>query len=381
MENLMSLLLEKLGAPALRSILRTKLPSLGLAEESHLWSAVFREMLLHDFAALSQACRAMQESYPRLVADCLRSAHLQATSESVRERIRELAAELGQADIFESQEGQASPFLTSSQAAALDRLDAMARLFFRGRSNSSPVSLRLNPLILGPSGMGKSHLVATLASRLRLPLLRLCVGDWIVSGARQDPCTMQVVQAAIDQHRSGFVLHIDELDKATSDEQWTQVARQEIFALLDRRVGYTGTNRQPWLETHDAKLRTKVFIVGSGAWHEIWESQASRRRLGFQRSAEAAEEMQEIEAAIRRSKVIPAELTNRFSPWVPLRPLESADFVEIAQQLGLPADFDAQAAAQSRLNFRYLEAALTEAAIKQELARAAVGGSTTIQHS
>lgn len=381
MENLMPLLLEKLGAPALRAVVRTKLPTIESDEHRSLWTAVFRELVLRDGAVLSQVGRALNDDYPKFVGSLLRDAHLHATSEEARMQVRQLAGALGHTDLFEHDEPPSTTFLTSSQSIAIERLDAMARLFFRGIKSSSPVALRLNPLIVGPSGMGKSHLVATLASRLRLPLLRLSVGDWIVSGARQDPCTMQVVQQAIDQHQSGFVLHIDELDKATSDEQWTQVARQEIFALLDRRVGYTGTNRQPWLETHDAKLRTKVFIVGSGAWHEIWESQAGRRRLGFQRSADAAEEMQEIEAAIRRSKVIPAELTNRFSPWVPLRPLESADFVEIAQQLGLPADFDAQAAAQSRLNFRYLEAALTEAAIKQELARAAVGGSTTIQHS
>lgn len=378
----MPLLLEKLGAPTLRSILRTKLPSLELAEEGHLWSAVFREILLHDFSVLARACHALHDTYPRLVVDLLRSAHLQASSESSRKHVRDLVGELGHASLFESQDDSGPVYLTSTQALALERLDAIARLFFRGRDSSSPVSLRLNPLILGPSGMGKSHLVATLASRLRLPLLRLCVGDWIVSGARQDPCTMQVVQQAIDRHRSGFVLHIDELDKATSDEQWSQVMRQEIFALLDRRVGFTGTNRQPWLDTHEAALRTSVFIVGSGAWHEIWENQAGRRQMGFQRGANPAEELQEIEAAIRRSKVIPAELTNRFSPWVPLRPLEVEDFVQIAKQLNLPADFDPQAAAQSRLNFRYLEAALTEAAIQRELARAGRGSSgTVIQHS
>lgn len=378
----MPLLLEKLGAPTLRAVVRTKLSTIESDEYRPLWTAVFREFVFHDLSVLSQVGNALNGNYPRLVGSLLRDTHLHATSERARMQVRQLASVLGHAGLFEQDDFSTTAFLTSSQSIAIERLDAMARLFFRGVNSTSPVALRLNPLIVGPSGMGKSHLVATLASRLRLPLLRLCVGDWIVSGARQDPCTMQVVQQTIDRHRDGFVLHIDELDKATSDEQWTQVARQEIFALLDRRVGFTGTNRQPWLDTHDAALRTRVFIVGSGAWHEIWETQAGRRHLGFQHGANSTEELQEIEAAIRRSKVIPAELTNRFSPWVPLRPLEVEDFVQLAKQLNLPPDFDPKAAAQSRLNFRYLEAALTEAAIQRELARAGRGSSgTVIQHS
>lgn len=179
---------------------------------------------------------------------------------------------------------------------------------------------------------------------------------------------MQVVQRAIDNHPSGLILHIDELDKATSEEQWSAVTRQEIFCLLDRRIGYTGTNTRPWLERHTRALRERVFVATSGAWHDTWRDKIGARTMSFVATRQIQNEAEDIDAAVRQSRRIPDELLNRLSPWLLLRPYTSDDFTRLAAQLGLPADFDCSRAAGSGLNFRYIESYLTERAIERELA-------------
>jgi len=72
-----------------------------------------------------------------------------------------------------------------SLAAALERMLLMGELLFSGTQVSALVKLKLNPLLCGPTGVGKTHLVQEVASRLKAKYFRVTRSDWLVVGCRQ----------------------------------------------------------------------------------------------------------------------------------------------------------------------------------------------------
>lgn len=260
--------------------------------------------------------------------------------------------------------------MTPSQARVFEHLRALAALYFEGHAQQHPgLNLRLNPLVVAPSGAGKTFLVHRLAEALKVPVLRITVGDWIVLGARQQPPTIELIQTQLDRHER-MIIFLDELDKFRSlDSPWSLAQIAEILSLLDRRVGYAGTEKQPWLPRHDAKLRDHVFMVGGGTWQELW-SERLNRTMGFGTAGHASDAICE---RIRQAQLIPPELLNRFlDEWLVIEPYTSADFVAIGRHLGLGREvLDPDAAAASGRNFRFVESAVTAAALKAQLRRQA----------
>lgn len=301
-----------------------------------------------------------------LVGSLLANAHALATSPKSRGIIRRLAAKSGLSHYLSHTSTPQSGTLTESQRTALDQLHAMAALYFEQAGAPPTVKLRLNPLVVGPSGVGKTHLVETLGGMMGIPVMRVTVGDWIVAGARLEPCTLQALAQKMDEHPR-LILHIDEADKFQSREAWGISQQAEIFSVLDRKVGFTGSTSSPWSRRHNHSLRHCVFIVGSGTWQSLW-TQHVNRSLGFNTNEKSADEIAQV---IRKAEVIPPELLNRFSEqFILLAHYTQRDFEQMVAQLKLPIDkFDARAAASSGLNFRYVEAFLTNAAVAAQMVR------------
>ncbi len=110
------------------------------------------------------------------------------------------------------------------------------------------------------------------------------------------------------------------------------------------------------------KPREKVFIVGAGTWQDLWQGSLAGG-IGFGRQHQSPDVVERI----RRAPIIPPELLNRFNPnWVILEPYTATDFEDIAAGLKVsPGIVDPLAAAESGLNFRAIEAALTTRALHQ----------------
>lgn len=301
-----------------------------------------------------------------LVGSLLANAHAISTSPKSRGIIRRLAAKSGLSHYLTQNNTAQLDTLTESQRSALDQLHAMAALYFEQAGAPQAVKLRLNPLVVGPSGVGKTHLVETLGGKMGIPVMRVTVGDWIVAGARLEPCTLQVLAQKMDEHPR-LILHIDEADKFQSREAWGISQQAEIFSVLDRKVGFTGSTSSPWARRHNHSLRNCVFIVGSGTWQSLW-TQHVNRSFGFNTTEKSADEIAQV---IRKAEVIPPELLNRFSEqFTLLSHYSEKDFQRIAALLKLPIDkFDVRAAASSGLNFRYVEAFLTNAAVTAQMIR------------
>lgn len=309
---------------------------------------------------------ALVAAQPGWVLSLLRHAYRESSGGKQRTFLRRLAAGLGWSGHLPDENVAQTSTLTPSQASAFTRLRAMAEVFFEQEgAPPTPVKLRLNPLIVGPSGTGKSHLAHLLGEVLGVRVICLSVSNWIPEGARQQPTTLELIRDALDDD-AHLIIFVDELDKfRAEDSGWVLSQMASVFALLDRRVAHVGGEKRSWTATHTRRLREKTFIVGAGAWQNIWNS-ASTKPVGFR---PVAATLHEITDRIRTARVIPDEILNRFSrDWLVLAPYTANDFASLAGQLGLPMEvFDPRAAAESGRNYRYIEDTLTAHAVEARL--------------
>lgn len=302
----------------------------------------------------------LPDTHPDEIEAILRRAHDRA-SDSNRERVEDYAMAAGYFDLFTKLKTKEPEFLTRSPQAGLDRMVALAKLHFEG-GMSHGVQLRTWPLLVGPSGVGKSNLVRRVAAELGgLPVTKLSYGEWLVSGARTDMTTLQRLRLALEKH-DRQILFIDELDKVqATPDAWSRALLTELFGVIDRQLGVVEGSRTAWTPDLLQKFRERVFIIGAGTWQDLWSG--SSGAIGFGGQAQPSD----MADRIRRAKVIPTELLNRFNgDWIVLEPYSVRDFEEIAEGLKLPPGvLDPVAAAKSGYNFRAVEMALTAHALRQ----------------
>ena len=161
---------------------------------------------------------------------------------------------------------------TQSQQAARNTLLQMGKLFYSGVQIMPDLNLRLQPLLIGPTGVGKSQIVKTAANRLGAYYLRICRGDWNVVGSRAGrPTTYQVLDYVATYPR--VLLHLDELDKLTDLQSgdWSAALAGNLWSILDgvhpvaeylRDVTFSD---QPAPTAAELEAKTKnLWIVGSG---------------------------------------------------------------------------------------------------------------------
>ena len=327
------------------------------ALESLLQNPPMMDALFHSTALLKEK--------PELAIALIERAFHHANTETLRRQIKALAFKFRLDGFLKKKKPVDLKQFTASQAKAFQRLRVMSSIYFGGAEHRG-VKLRTTSLLVGPSGVGKTHVANALAESLGLPLLRLTVGDWLVSGSRPEPTTLQTLQKFIGEH-SRCIVFLDELDKFRSqDNTWSQAAITEVFSMLDRQVNYRGTKDDPWTQGHTLRMQTGVFIIAAGTWQDIWKK-TNVRAMGFSPEAVGSFDETQFVRKVREAGVIPEELLNRFNDeWLLLQPYGAADYESIGRQLGLDhATLNPDAAMQSGLNFRYVERVMTNAAIKR----------------
>jgi energy-coupling factor transporter ATP-binding protein EcfA2 len=288
-----------------------------------------------------------------LVNQLLRRAWCAGVRPEDRAWIQMQAEQLGQNIELSAAPEPASLLLTDSQRRALEELQAIATVFFRGE-HVGPVAPRWSTLIVGATGIGKSHLVRCLAVALGLETVRVGVANWIPTGAKAEPASLTAV---LERVRKGtrFILHCEEADKLSGKgtDAWSQGQLSELLLLLD------GSPGESWTERDRELFRRNALIVATGAWQDVF---AAPRRIGFAGTTGGVDRL----AQVRASGKVPAELLARFGRHIVLEPLTLSDFHQIAARLGLGnEDYDAEAGVASGQNMRYLESCIAEKALRE----------------
>lgn len=202
----------------------------------------------------------------------------------------------------------------------------MARLYFGNSWYGLPIKPRLTPLLVGPSGTGKTFLVRHLAKACSAGFMRISYGEWQPIAARSSPSThaFDRIHAILTQH-ARVIIFIDELEKMRMDHEWSNCVMQELFVLLDKNPSIT-SGRSSWDPQALHILHRHTFIVGAGTWQEVW---SSSRRAGFA-DEPPDEDTAEIGRRIEACARIPEELLKRFDgEYVVIRPYAAEDFVQI----------------------------------------------------
>ena len=227
------------------------------------------------------------------------------------------------------------------QTNVFNRLVALGRACFQADRKALPIRPRFNSLVIGPSGSGKTFLAKAVADALNVPLLVLTVADWILLSCRDrgGKITWHVIVEFLHRHRGkeGVLIFCDEVQHACGDCAWERFLRVELFSLLDLKIpqgleveveekgGDEITLKGDSLRPIEEMLQRKVFLVGAGAFQEIWEERGNR--IGFR---DAGREMMPTSSNL--TKTLPTELINRFRlDLLTLKPLLLADYEQMLE--------------------------------------------------
>lgn len=281
---------------------------------------------------------------------------------------------------------------TRSQREAARLLRSFAEVYFTNQPSGLKFRPRLFPLVVGPTGVGKTTLIASTAAVLEVPVLRVTYGDWLPRGVRNEAgeATVMAILRALDA-APRLILHIDELDKIREDygTGWGRSVANDIWNVLDGvlpvRDFLTGAKRQV-TEENQARLlrriRDGLWIVGSGTWQGVFDA-AERPSLGFAAAAAVAPQAEELAARIRAAEQIPAELLARFATELVFveYPKTDEEVRELLDQSGLAAlagevgeMIDLSPAHFCKVGFRCIESVAARLLVRRHLAQATPAG-------
>lgn len=255
---------------------------------------------------------------------------------------------------------------SQGQKQAYVSLLEIADLFFNIDWGDLAIKPRLTPLIIGPSGIGKSTVVREVAKEFGFPYMRLTASNWTPAGVKDIVPTLLRVHQFISENDQG-ILAYDELDKVPGDS-WGKHCLGELFDLLDRSPSQPVKNVE-WSSDILQKLKHDFWMVGAGTWQQAWR-ETSKSKVGFGGSDDGDSIVADVRRIVRTTNVIPQELLQRFSVGhhlIVLPPATATDFHDAALHFGLenfaaalkvPLDF--HAAARSGLGARWLEETMAE---------------------
>lgn len=234
--------------------------------------------------------------------------------------------------------------LVSYQRPVQEHLLRLGKAYFEAvRWQANTIQPRFIPLIVGPTGVGKTFLVSTLQHPLKAHLLEQKLVNWLILGSRAETPTLQAIYAEILQHER-TILFLDEIDKAEhASDSWSRMLQVEVFDLLDRKVqvsaidhhlGKEREDREKAIEQLRRKLREQVFIVGAGTWQASWNRREKPKSMGFSQIGRDVWEAPRTLAVEDLKGHVAEELLHRFNQEVLYMPPPTReDYAEAANEI------------------------------------------------
>ncbi len=243
----------------------------------------------------------------------------------------------------------ADTHLTASQRHVLSECTRLGEAFFGQRAAGLSIEPRLFPLVVAPSGCGKTHLTRLLARRLRAELVRIHRANYIVQGARSRPTVFRICEILARRPSRRVLIHIDELDKfrveggaVAPGSDWGSSVFADIFDIVsgdfpvDNFLSEEGGKLKDTLNADELRARAKqnVFVVGTGTFQSVFDA-ASKKTVGFASSPpEKSVSFEDIVA----SGIVSRELLARFhTPAIVLQNPEPAEVRELVERNGIGA--------------------------------------------
>lgn len=165
-------------------------------------------------------------------------------------------------------------------------------------------------------------------------MLRIAAPSYMPAGAHNRAAKESIAEIAshVAKH-DRTVLVIDEIDKINDQENaWHGYVRNELFDLIGGSfpTGLNLPDEYPTLsiEALNEKLRTTVFFLCIGTFQQWYDSERTRRTIGF---GDTDQEKDEITADIIAQK-LPRELANRIGKIVRMPDLQEKDYRQIARE-------------------------------------------------
>ena len=255
-------------------------------------------------------------------------------------------------------------FLTETQKNIQEHLLKKLKVLETRSELDLGLQPRCHTLIIGPTGVGKSHLIGAFAETQDLPLLRINLSNWLPEGSKSGnkSGSLKKIKNFISLKKKCIVF-IDEIEKVTHDNEWSSAIRLELHEALDFA---------------HKKQDSLSLIIGAGTYQEEYDKKGSK--IGFLKK----DPENYIDKSLLLNK-LPREILQRFSEDVIyLETLSRKDYEYLIGQIKLnmankeytkkltlafenEASKNIDTAIKENLGVRYLETCLTKAIEKNEL--------------
>lgn len=221
-----------------------------------------------------------------------------------------------------------SDTLTASQKRAETQLEFFVTLQAKGIRVVNGIASRPFPMIVSPSGTGKTYLVNRTATRHNLPLFSINVPNWIPRGAKADTqITIGQIKNFVASNSAGVIL-LDEVNKLTightTDNAWSSDIFAECIAVLDQDARLESMGMEGLVQ----KFRRHFLIVGAAAFQDEWQrSGCAHSAIGFVEKKQTEQREASFERLVRTQHLMPEELLNRFNDrLIVIAPPTAAEF-------------------------------------------------------